>query len=213
MIVFRTLVLGSVLGVALTAAAAPAMAQLASGPGGLGSSPGAGPAPTPQARTPDIAPPALPGAGGMAPMATGPVMQKPPSGDPTANLFAAIAKGDANAAQMAIGGGANLNAQNQFGETPLDLSIALNRNNITFLLLQTRNELDAQGVGPEPMGAPWMLDSNTPPGTSKGAAHAKSGTVSVSAPAVPPPSPRIAVQAGNGTPNPEAGFLGFGPKN
>jgi hypothetical protein len=211
MIVFRTLVLGSVLGVALTAA--PAMAQLASGPGGLGSSPGAGPAPTPQARTPDIAPPALPGGGGMNPVATGPVMQKAASGDPTANLFAAITKGDANAAQQAVGSGANLNAQNQFGETPLDLSIALNRTNITFLLLQTRNELNAQGGGPEPMGAPWMLDSNSTPGTSNGKSHAKAGTVAVSAPAVPQPSPRIAVQAGNGTPDPQAGFLGFGPKN
>jgi hypothetical protein len=203
MIAFRTLVLGSVLGLALIAAAAPAMAQLSgAGMGGLGSEPGAGPTPQPQSRAPDIAPPALPGAGGLTPMATGPVMQKPASGDPTANLFAAISKGDANAAQMAIGSGADLNAQNQFGETPLDLSIALNRTDITFLLLQTRNELDAQGGGPEPMGAPWTLDGN-----------AKPGTVSVSAPAVPAPSPRIAVQAGNGTPNPEAGFLGFGPKN
>jgi hypothetical protein len=213
MTVFRTLVLGSVLGLALTAAAVPAMAQLASGPGGLGSTPGAGPTPTPQARTPDIAPPALPGAGGLTPMATGPVMQKPPAGDPTANLFAAINKGDAGAAQMAISSGANLSAQNQFGETPLDLSIALNRTNITFLLLQTRNELDEQGVGPEPVGAPWMLDNNATPGAGKSKTHAKSGTVPVSAPAIPAPSPRIAVQAGNGTPDPQAGFLGFGPKN
>jgi hypothetical protein len=211
MIAFRTLVLGSVLGVALTTA--PALAQLASGPGGLGSSPGAGPAPAPQARTPDIAPPALPGAGGMTPMATGPVMQKPPAGDPTANLFTAITKGDANAAQQAVGAGANLNAQNQFGETPLDLSIALNRTNITFLLLQTRNELDAQGIGPQPMGAPWTLDNNPEPSTGKTKTHAKPGTVPVSAPAIPAPSPRIAVQAGNGTPDPQAGFLGFGPKN
>lgn len=202
---FRTLVLGSALGFALTAAAAPAMAQMSgAGMGGMGSSPGAGPAPKAQAPTPDTAAPALPGASIPAP-ATGPVMQKPPSGDPTANLFAAILKGDASAAQQAVGAGANLQAQDQFGETPLDLSIALNRTSITFLLLQTRNELDAQGMGPQPMGAPWLLNQNTPlPQLDN--KPAKSATVPVSAPAMPKP-------AGAGTPNPEAGFLGFAPKN
>ena len=202
---FRTLVLGSALGLAFATAAAPAMAQMSgAGMGGLGSAPGGGSAPQPQARTPDFAPPALPGASIPAP-ATGPVMQKPPSGDPTANLFAAILKGDSSAAQQAITAGANLQAQDQFGETPLDLSIALNRTSITFLLLQTRNELDAQGIGPQPMGAPWTLNQNTPlpPPDYKAA---KSAPVPVSDAAVPK-------SANTGTPDPEAGFLGFAPKN
>lgn len=206
---FRTLVFGLV----FAAAAAPAMAQMSGGGmGGLGSSPGAGPAPQPQARTPDIAPPALPGAGGPAPMATGPVMRKPPSGDPTANLFAAVTKGDAGAAQQAISAGANLGAQNQFGETPLDLSIALNRTSITFLLLQTRNELNAQGVGPQPIGEPWLLNDAGASAPTVKTAGKKSAATQVSVPAAKP-APRVSLPSDNGTPNPEAGFLGFGPKN
>lgn len=201
---FRSLVLG----LGLTIAATPAMAQLSAGGmgggGGIGGAGGSGAnAPTPQPRTPDIAPPALPGAGGLAPVATGPVMLKPVKGDPTAALFTAIVKGDDTAAQSAVGLGANLNAQNQFGETPLDLAIALNRTDITFLLLQTRNELAAQTGGPEPMGAPWMLNSPTP-------AASKTPTPVSVTPQAPPP--RVSLPADNGTPNPEAGFLGFGSK-
>ncbi len=203
---FRTLALGFALGLAFAAAAAPAMAQLSgAGMGGLGSTPGAGPTPQPQAPTPDIAAPALPGASIPAP-ATGPVLQKPASGDPTDDLFAAILKGDSTAAQQAISAGANLQAQDRFGETPLDLSIALNRTGITFLLLQTRNELDAQGIGPQPMGAPWLLNQNTPlpPPDNK---PARSATVPVSASALPNNA------ANTGTPDSQAGFLGFAPKN
>jgi hypothetical protein len=199
---FRTLALGF----AFSIAALPAVAQMAGGGGMGGGMGGAGgaPSPQPQARTPNLAPPALPGAGGIPPVATGPVIQKPVVGDPTTALFAAITKGDDVAAQNALGHGADLNGQNQFGETPLDLSIALNRTSITFLLLQTRNELAAQGGGTEPMGAPWML--NGPDGTgsdNKAAAYHPP----------PAPTPRVAPAAGNGTPDPEAGFLGFGPKN
>jgi hypothetical protein len=195
------------LGFALTIAAAPAMAQYSGGAGGPGGSgmggAGGGPAVQPQTRTPDIAPPALPGAGGLAPVATGPVLQKPQQGDPTAALFSAITKGDDGAAQTAVGRGADLNAQNQFGETPLDLAIALNRTGITFLLLQTRNELAAQTGGPEPMGAPWTLNSPSQ-ATQK-------STVPVSA--TPRTPARAPLPTNGGTPNPEAGFLGFGSKN
>lgn len=197
------------LGFALTVAAAPAMAQL-SGGGMGGITPGGGQAPQPQPRTPDIAPPALPGAAPSA-APTGPVMQKPITGDPTAALFTAITKGDNAAAQNALGRGADLNAQNEFGETPLDLSIALNRTSITFLLLQTRNELAAQGASGEPMGAPWDLNANntntstTPVKKKPPVAHS---TVAVSA-----TPPAVALPTNGGTPNAEAGFLGFGPKN
>jgi hypothetical protein len=195
---FRTLALG----LAFSVAALPAMAQMSGGGlgGGMGGAGGA-PQTQPQARTPDIAPPALPGAGGI-PVATGPVVQKPITGDPTTALFAAIVKGDDTAAQNALGHGADLNGQNQFGETPLDLSIALNRTSITFLLLQTRNELAAQGGGNEPIGAPWMLNApNAPNSTKQKAAYQPPA----------PPTPHAAPATGTGTPNAEAGFLGFGP--
>lgn len=195
---FRSLALGLALtGLALTGSAAPAMAQLSGGMGGPK-------APQPQPRTPDIAPPALPGA--PAPVVnTGPDLQKAQAGDPTQDLFAAIIKGDDSAAQTALGRGADLSAQNQFGETPLDLAIALNRTSIAFLLLQTRNELVSQGRGPEPIGEPWLLNAPTPDLGKQPAAYK---------PPAPAPKPRPApVPASSGTPDPNAGFLGFGAKN
>jgi hypothetical protein len=195
------------LGFALTIAAVPAMAQMSGGGmgGGIGGA-ATGQAPAVQPRTPDTAAPALPGAGGLpAPMTAAPVPQKSPTGDPTTDLFAAIVKGDDAAAQNALGRGADLSAQNQFGETPLDLSIALNRTSITFLLLQTRNELAAQGAGAEPMGAPWLLNSSSPDETKQPAAYQP--------PPAPPAPPTVSLPNETGTPNPQAGFLGFGPKN
>lgn len=178
----------------------PAYAQLSSpGMGGAGG----GPKVQPQEQAPDIAPSGLPGLGTAAQTpATGPQLQKPPSGDPTQNLFAAINSNDYAAAQQAVSQGADLNAANQFGETPLDLSIALNRNDITFMLLGTRNELMAQGQGGV-MGAPITLD-NTPAPTKHRTTPAGKPTKMVPLIARLPDNP--------GTPNLQAGFLGFGSK-
>ena len=91
----------------------------------------------------------------QAPVATGPVVHKAQTGDPTTALFAAVNSGDYNAAQDAISRGANLYAQNQLGETPLDLSVSLNRSSITFLLLATRNETGGDvASAPAPAPAP-----------------------------------------------------------
>jgi hypothetical protein len=194
------------IGFAFSVAAMPAFAQMSMGGGGS--------APQPKLRAPEIAPPALPGAGYQAPLATGPKLQKVTSGDPTQALFAAVNKGDYNAAQDAISRGADLTAQNQFGETPLDLAIALNRNTITFLLLETRNELGAQDSS-GPVGQTWGLNSPSAPlkpGKHHGHVEPQRGTP-VAAPLRVSPRVNHAAGAGVGTPNPEAGFLGFGPKN
>jgi hypothetical protein len=196
-------------GFMLISAATPAFAQLAPGgggmaPGGGGMSPGGGTAPQPRARVPDIAPPALPGAGDV-PVATGPVVQKPISGDPTTALFAAVNNGDYNAAQDALSRGANLFAQNSLGETPIDLSVALNRSSITFLLLATRNEMGGDNAGSAPaMAAP----------APSHARHVKPHPNIVTA-ADSTPLHRTAPLLGTnpGTPDPAAGFLGFGPKS
>ena len=119
--------------------------------------------PQPRERVPDIAPPALPGAM-QAPVATGPVVHKAQTGDPTTALFAAVNSGDYNAAQDAISRGANLYAQNQLGETPLDLSVSLNRSSITFLLLATRNETGGDVASAPP----------TAPAPSRGPCRARS---------------------------------------
>jgi hypothetical protein len=173
---------------------APALAQLA--PGGMGNGPGGTGAPSvqPQPRTPDIAPPALPGAGAPPPLATAPVLKKQASGDPTTALFAAVNSGDYSGAQDALSRGADLTAQNALGETPLDLAVALNRTSITFLLLATRNE-----TGGDATGAPMSLGK-----PAKLAAAKTAGPVRLAVPVM-----------GNdpGVPDPAAGFLGFGPKS
>jgi hypothetical protein len=195
------------LGLALGAAVAPASAQLA--PGGMGSGMsmgGAGGAPAPKAkpRTPDLAPSGLPGVGGSAPLSTGPQLQKNTSGDPTQELFKAINDNDYGAAQDAVSRGANLQAKDQFGETPLDLAIALNRNNITFMLLGSRNEMSAQGGGGT-MGAPWTLNNVSSQAGKSSSPHKATPAKTV---------PHVTIPAGEtGTPDPQAGFLGFGVKN
>ena len=57
---------------------------------------------------------------------------------PTDALFDAVNRGDIVTARDAIGRGADLTAHNVLGMTPLDLSVDLGRNDITFLLLSLR---------------------------------------------------------------------------
>lgn len=180
---------------ALLLSATPAFAQLSGT--GLGSGAGSPGGVQPQVRTPDIAPPALPGAG-TAPLATGPVIKKPVTGDPTTELFTAVNSGDYNAAQDAISRGADLTAQNNLGETPLDLSVALDRSSITFLLLSARNE-----------------EGNTGPITP-GPAFPQTKTAILIHPKpthLIPQKPAPTPSNNPGTPNPNVGFLGFSPKN
>jgi hypothetical protein len=145
------------------------------------------------------APPALPGAGIPAP-ATGPVVQAPITGDPTTALFTAINNADYNAAQDAISRGADMTAQNSLGETPLDLSIALNRNTITFLLLSSRNEV-ADGGGPQGPVTAQPAAAPTKPAYTMRATPAK---------AMAPMQSNV-LSNNPGTPDPSVGFLGFGP--
>lgn len=191
------------LGAALGAATLPAYAQLGSvGMGGAGG----GPKAQPEDQAPDLAPMGLPGLGGAAQQPqTGPKLQRPVSGDPTQNLFIAINNNDYAAAQQAVSHGANLNATNQFGETPLDLAIALNRNDITFLLLGTRNELISQGYG-QPLGAPILLNNTATNHPRTHHARPMKGSSQ--------PAPRVKTLPNlPGTPDPQAGFLGFGRKS
>lgn len=198
-------------GFILICAASPAFAQMAPGGAGLGGmggmgAPGGAASPQPRERTPDIAPPALPGAM-QAPVATGPVVHKAQTGDPTTALFAAVNSGDYNAAQDAISRGANLYAQNQLGETPLDLSVSLNRSSITFLLLATRNETGGD-VAANPAPAPAPASSRTHAGHA-----AQPHVVAAAADSAPLHKTAPALGTDPGTPNPSAGFLGFGPKS
>lgn len=64
------------------------------------------------------------------------------SGDiePTAALFDAINRGSTPSAKESINRGADLNGRNILGQTPLEMSIDMNRNAITFLLLSMRGQ-------------------------------------------------------------------------
>jgi hypothetical protein len=184
--------------------AAPALAQ--EGPSsGPPSSGGASPsgnlqAPPLQPKSNDnqVLPPALPGAGDVAPT-TAPSVAKQQSGDPTTQLFTAINGNDYASAQDAISRGADLNAQNALGETPIDLSVSLNRNSITFMLLAARND---SGDGSDASGP--MPSAAAASGTSK------TGGQSAATPIKLIGTPTPAATNSPGTPNPSAGFLGFG---
>jgi len=166
-----------------------------------------GPDVQPKPRTPDIAPPALPGAGDAPGIATAPKVAKLDQGDPTTELFAAINKNDYAGAQDAISRGADLTAQNKLGETPLDLSIALNQNSITFLILGARNE----------DGGAVPAASEAMPAVAHAKAHGLTHTVPAAMeapPAYAPPAYKSAAPGNDpGTPDASAGFLGFGPKS
>jgi hypothetical protein len=164
-----------------------------------------GPEVQPKPRTPDFAPPAIPGAAGAQGIATAPKVAKVNQGDPTTELFTAINANDYASAQDAISRGADLNAQNALGETPLDLSISLNQNSITFLLLGARNE-----TGAAPAAAV--------PAVAQGQTHTRPPAVpaALAAPPLHAPAPRAPAPVADdssGTPDAAAGFLGFGPKN
>lgn len=182
----------------------PALAQLgpSSGPPSSGGSSPSGsiqaPPLQPKSNDNQVLPPALPGAGDVAPT-TAPSVAKQQSGDPTAQLFTAINGNDYGSAQDAISRGADLNAQNALGETPIDLSVSLNRNSITFMLLAARND---SGDGSDGSG-------QTPSTPAAGYASKGSGKT----PAAPIKllgTPTPAATNNPGTPNPSAGFLGFG---
>jgi len=186
----------SAAGLVLVLAAAP-VARAQDVPGG-----DSGPAVQPKPQTPDIAPPALPGAGDVGGITGAPKVTKQDQGDPTVQLFNAINNDDYSSAQDAISRGADLTAQNALGETPLDLSIALNQNSITFLLLGARNE----GGASTPASAAAAPAPKIRPRAEPAALESPPPAVSKVAPA---PVPGNAV----GTPDAGAGFLGFGPKN
>jgi len=131
---------------------------------------------------------------------------------PTDALFDAIARGDIASARDAIKRGADFNARNILGLTPVDESIDLNRNDITFLLLSLR------GSQPEPTAAPTGKPGARPAKpVVQEAAKAPAPAPVAARPAAPAPAPRPVAQVqqpprsgDTGTPSPQNGFLGFG---
>jgi hypothetical protein len=154
-------------------------------------------------------PPALPGAQSN-PADVAPPSQPPADMSPTDALFDAINRGDIAAARDALSRGADLHQQNVLGMTPLELSVDLGRNDISFLLL-------SMGAAEHNPAAPPRQEAGKQGRASTASArqmleqHAPASSRRAATPAPKPAPPRApALFAGNGgSPNPEAGFLGF----
>jgi hypothetical protein len=149
----------------------------------------------------DTQPPVLPGTKGPSDPAEPTSATRDLS--PTDALFDAINRGDLPAAREAVNRGADLDGRNVLGLTPLDLSVDLGRNDISFALLSMRREYGS----PSPTGSGDAMQriADAP------RAAARLRVVRASAgPAyeAEPDRPRYAPGNG-GTPIPAAGFLGF----
>jgi hypothetical protein len=198
----RVAMLGILAGAGMAVAPGPASAQQMpiNTMGGAPSFPSSE-APTTKALPP---PEALPGAKSTgAPAAASHI---PTDMSPTDALFDAINRGDAGAARDALNRGADLNGKNVLGMTPMELSIDLGRNDISFLLLSMRGE--AASSTPPATGTPLPVQATKPAPPPRGRGAVKT-VAAVQAPAAPA-TPRLFAGDG-GAPNPQVGFLGFDP--
>ncbi len=151
-------------------------------------------------------PPALPGASSNTASAA-PSNRSAADMDPNEALFDAINRGDIGAARDAISRGAELSARNVLGMTPMELSVDLGRNDISFLLLSMRGD-SPRNRRPSDDTAEQAL---TKP-TKQAAARQQPAKPPKAAPVAAPAAPQTARLFANdgGSPNPSAGFLGFG---
>jgi hypothetical protein len=159
---------------------------------------------------PKIAPPpAVPGAI-SDPSKVIPASKVPTDMNPTDALFDAINRGDIGAARDAVARGADLNGHNVLGMTPMELSIDLSRNDISFMLLSLRG--GDSGAAPP---AALLAGGKDRAGKNKAGKDNPVHEVRVKAVAPPrvatPPAPRVArlFSGDGGTPVPQSGFLGF----
>ena len=165
----------------------------------------------------DAPPPAIPGA------ASSPDLVAPPSKVaaemmPNEALFDGINRGDLAAARDALNRGADLNARNVLGQTPLDSSIDLNRNDITFLLLSMRPSSNTPGGSASGEAAAAAAPGSTAASRTSASRMAASRTAAgkparavraklARAPAAAPLARQFA--GDGGAPNPAVGFVGF----
>lgn len=165
--------------------------------------PMAGPAIHPHVRNQEPPPPALPGAAGSDGMSIGAVAAA--NENPTKLLFSAINHGDYTEARAAVSRGASLDTRNALGETPIEMSVELNRNAITFMLLSVRREDGSPSGGAPPPAMP-LPTTRTPAFQVARSRPRPERTRPVRT--RPVRMPAAADQPG--VPDPSAGFLGFG---
>ena len=152
-------------------------------------------------------PPALPGASSNS-GAAAPPSRIPTDMDPTDALFDAINRGDIGAARDAISRGADLQGHNILGMSPMELSVDLGRNDISFLLLSMRGADDGRNRQPP------ATTTAAKPVSAKAAKQAarSQGTPAKTATATQAPAAQQTARlfsGDGGAPIPNAGFLGF----
>ena len=166
-------------------------------------------------KPPPPAPEAIPGAKAREPAA--PATRAASDMQPTDALFDAINRGDIAAARDSLNRGADLNGINVLGLTPMELSVDLGRNDISFLLLSMRGEDAGHGTRATASNnaastAPREL---YPAKAAQTKHHSPSKPASVAVTREAPPRaaalPKLFANDG-GTPLPNAGFLGFGSR-
>jgi hypothetical protein len=151
------------------------------------------------------APDAVPGAKPREPAA--PATRAATDMQPTDALFDAINRGDIAAARDSLNRGADLNGVNVLGMTPMELSVDLGRNDISFLLLSMRGEDSGRGsraVGRDVAAPARRADQAAKPAAPVKSTPAGKRTVA----AKPVAAPKLFANDG-GRPLPNAGFLGF----
>jgi hypothetical protein len=146
---------------------------------------------------------------------------------PNDELFDAINRGDITAARDALSRGADLSATDAVGQTPVDLSVSLARNNITFLLVTLLHAgggdiTDAQGPMAQPPANTLGLSSKdqkavstpvgffSPPPTAATKSTRTKRYEPAAARSATSSSTTSAYAGGGGSPNAAAGFVGFG---
>jgi ankyrin repeat protein len=179
----------------LVAEVVPAAAQFAAPPG----QPGARQAP----------PPALPGL--AARRAPEPI----PADDnanlsPTPALFDAITRGDLAAARDAVNRGADLNARNALGLTPVDWAVDQGRNDILFYLLSARGMAGSSSPTSPRTAAAARAEQERAERAAQQEALRLSRQAAAQGARAPSVSikPRLFANDG-GAPRLDAGFLGF----
>jgi ankyrin repeat protein len=121
--------------------------------------------------------------------------------EPTAALFEAINRGSLGASKEAVSRGADLNGHNVLGQTPLDMAIDLNRNDIMFFLLSMRTIDDSAGVTTSTVANSGISMRN-------GSGHLSIGGRAARDKVRPVIDRRY--DASGGQAQPSVGFLGFG---
>lgn len=189
---------------------APAVLAQGSNPGGI-KTPGFG---TGQGVRPEkgvrgaAPPPALPGSR-AEPTAVAPAQKNAADMPPTEALFDSINRGDLPGTRDAISRGADLQGNNVLGLTPLELSVDLGRNEISFLLLSLRGGSGySAGRSAAPTAEAKPLTRAERVATARAERARRSQASARPAGDAPVQAPRL-FSGNGGAPNAQAGFLGF----